>query len=420
MNRKKNGGRELPQGRSLTAHESSFLENRQSIYDQLRSHAPRYQDNEYGRTLLTKFDDVRLALKNPTFSVKAKFSREDSYLRRLAATGLESYEGGTAYEPPLVLLDDPDHRRVRTLINKFFTPNAVKNMAVSIENIASELLDAFDNKKEVDLITDYAAPLSTLVMIKMLGLPANVAKNMRKWSEAVLMGYDPERNSIAKKDLRIAFIEMGKIFKKNLQVEENIAERNLISVMVQAKEKEGLLSELEIISLCTQLMGAGNVTTSDLIGNGLFALMNDRKVLESLLQNPNLLDRAVEEMLRFDCPISETGRVARQSTQINDHLIDAHETVTASLSAANHDPKKFPKPSQFRLDRLKNDHLAFGSGIHFCIGAALARLETKIAIRELLSRHPKIRLNSKKVPVRRTLPFFSGFTSITVDLPDNN
>ena len=409
---------DFPKGRALTPHDEEFLKNRQQIYDQIRLSAPKFKDDEYGRTLLTKFRDVESILKCPSFSVRAQFSEKDSYMRNLAATGLDSNKRQTAYEPPLVLLDDPDHRRVRQLITKFFTPKAVEKMRDPIIKIASDLLDKVDGKKIMDLITDYAAPLSTLVILKMLGLPEDSVSNMRKWSEDILMGYDPERTSDARKKIRTGYLEMSNTFKENIQSMVVKEKPSLMSAMLEAKEEKGLLSDLEIISLCTQLMVAGNVTTSDLIGNGFYALLNSPGSLELLNQNPELLENAVEEMLRFDCPISETGRIAQEDTLLDNHRIKSHETVTASLSAANHDPEKFSNPHEFRLDRSKNDHIAFGTGIHLCLGAALARLESQLAFKELLTKYPRICLSHQKPPIRRTLPFFSGFTSLTVQLSE--
>ena len=176
------------------------------------------------------------------------------------------------------------------------------------------------------------------------------------------------------------------------------------------------LSDLEIISLCTQLMVAGNVTTTDLIGNGMYALLKNPAQLAELIANPSLIDNAVEEMLRFDCPISETARIAKEELALNGCPIHRGDTVTASLSAANHDPQKFSDPHRFDIQRDNSEHLAFGSGIHVCLGAPLARLEAQIAIRNLLARFPKISLALNAQPVKRILPFFSGFTELRVRL----
>lgn len=407
---------ELPQGRELTPHNESFREDAQGTYDTLRTHAPRYQDSEYGRTLLTTFDDVRAAVRDKRFSVDARFSREASYMRRIAATGLGEHAGETAYEPPLVLLDDPDHRRVRSLISKAFTPSAIERMRERVQTIANGLLKAVEGEKEIDLISAYAGPLPTQVILDMMGMPNACIKDFKVWSEDILMGYDPERDQQRRARLRTAYLCMSREFRKTLQRRRERPGDDLISAMVRAQEDGDHLSELEIISLCTQLMVAGNVTTSDLIGSGLFNLMEHPESLRQLRQDPSLIKSAVEEMLRFDCPIAETARIAKEDLSLNGCPVHAGDTITASLSAANHDPSKFPNPHEFDIKRPNNDHLGFGSGIHVCIGAPLARLEAQIAISTLIAKYPGIHLHPEIKPVRRVLPFFSGFTQLTVRL----
>ena len=407
---------DLPQGVELTPHNAAYRDNAQQFYDALRSHAPRFHDPQYGRIMLTNYDDVRSAIRTKQFSVNAQFSHNDSYLRRIAATGLDKREGDTAYEPPLVLLDDPDHRRVRSLMSKAFTPRAIESMRRRIEQITAELIDAIGGEQEVDLVDTFAGPLPTQAILDMMGMTNSSTNDFKRWSEQILMGYDPERDANVREDLRQAYISISREFRQTVARRRKSPGQDLISAMVEAQENEDKLSDLEIISLCTQLMVAGNVTTTDLICNGLFALMQHPAQLNHLASNPDLIDSAVEEMLRFDCPISETARIATQSTTLNGCPVKAGDTLTASLSAANHDPNKFNDPHRFDIEREDNDHLGFGSGIHVCLGSSLARLETQIAINALLKKFPQITLSTKEKPTRRILPFFSGFTRLVVKL----
>jgi cytochrome P450 len=209
---------------------------------------------------------------------------------------------------------------------------------------------------------------------------------------------------------------MSRVFKKEVEARRAQPGEDLISSMVRAQEKDDKLNDLEIISLCTQLMVAGNVTTSDLMANGLFALMNNLDAQKKLTSDLVLIENAVEEMLRFDCPISETARIVKSDSVVNGCPVHKGETLTASLGAANHDPAKFKDPHVFDIEREANDHLGFGSGIHVCLGAPLARLEVQIALKLLLQQYPNIRLNPDSPPVRRVLPFFSGFTRLDVCL----
>ena len=406
----------LPHGRALTPYDPAFRNDPQVIYDTLRTHAPCFHDAEYGRILLTNYDDVRTTVRDKRFSVNAALSHNDSYIRRIAATGLDDREGETAYEPPLVLLDDPDHRRVRSLMSKAFTPKSIEAMRGRIEEIADELLNKVDDKHEIDLIEDFAAPLPTQAILEMMGLTNASTEHFKRWSEDILQGYDPERDAAIQARLREAYVSMSREFKHAVEARRQCLGDDLISDMVRAQEKEDRLSDLEIISLCTQLMVAGNVTTTDLIGNGMHALLGRPKQLAQLIAEPLLIENAVEEMLRYDCPISETARIATQDLELNGCPVHAGDTLSASLSAANHDPAKFSAPHEFDIHRDASEHLAFGSGIHVCLGAPLARLEAQVAISELLHRFPNIQLAPQVEPVRRVLPFFSGFTNLKVIL----
>ena len=411
-----NKNTKLPQGRAITPYDPSFRDDPQAIYDALRGNAPHFKDQSYGRIFLTNYADVRSAVRDKRFSVNARYSHTDSYVRRIAATGLDEREGETAYEPPLVLLDDPDHRRVRGLMSKAFTPKSVEAMRGRIEEITHELLSNLVDKSEVDLIEDFAAPLPTQAILEMMGLGELSTADFKRWSEDILMGYDPERNEATQKRLREAYVAMSREFKRAVDKRRQTPGDDLISEMVRAQENEDRLTDLEIISLCTQLMVAGNVTTTDLIGNGMYALLQHPDQLAEIVSNPDLVEDAVEEMLRFDCPISETARIAKENLSLSDCPVRKGDTVTASLAAANHDPKIFEQPHRFDIHRDNKDHLAFGSGIHVCLGAPLARLEAQTAIKELLARFPKISLLPNTQPAKRILPFFSGFTELRVRL----
>lgn len=404
----------MPEGAALTARDPGFRDDPDPIYDALRAQAPRYVDHAYGRTLLTRHDDVRAALRHKRFSVDARFSAADSYLRRIAGTGVDTREGGAAYAPPLVLLDDPDHRRIRLLMSKAFNPRSIAAMSDRIETITCELLDACRDRPGIDLIADVAGPLPTRTILEMMGVPVARHEDFKRWSEAILMGYDPGRDAATQARLRDAYIAMGREFQRVVDARRVNPRDDLISAMVRAQEDRDKLSDLEIISLCTQLMVAGNVTTTDLIGNGIFALLENPTELARLRADPALLDNAIEEMLRFDCPITETARIPLADDRLNGCPAHAGTTYTASLAAANHDPAVFPDPHRFDITRDASAHLAFGSGIHVCLGAPLARLEARIAIGAILARWPRLRRDPQQSPVRRALPFFRGFVRLPV------
>ncbi len=405
-------GERLPQGIELTSHDDHFREDPHRVYDQLRAGAPCYHDDAYGRVLLTRYDHVRRVLRHKSFSVDARLTGADSYMRRIAGTGVIEATGDSAYEPPLVLLDDPAHRRIRLLVSKAFNPGTVESMRDRVEAVTRGLLDTLDGKDTIDFIQDFAGPLPTQIILDMMGMSDAPREDFKRWSEDILMGYDPERSAEVHKRLRDAYREMARAFRTAVSERRRAPGDDLLSAMVRAQEDRDQLAELEIVSLCTQLMVAGNVTTTDLIGNGLYALLTHPNQLDRLIREPVLIESAVEEMLRYDCPITETARVPLEDTDLGGCPVRRGETLTASLAAANRDPAKFDRPHEFDITRRDNPHLGFGSGIHVCLGAPLARMESQIAIREFLRRFPRVELDASSPPARRHLPFFRGFTTL--------
>ena len=337
-------------------------------------------------------------------------------MRRVAGTGVKESQGDAAYEPPLVLLDDPEHRHIRALVSKAFNPNTIEAMRPRVEQITKELLDALESRQQIDFIADFAAPLPTLVILEMMGLPAEHCEAFKGWSEDILWGYDPERDRARQARLRDAYIGMSRVFRSALKQRHEAPGEDLISALVRAREADKSLTELQVISLCTQLMVAGNVTTTDLMGNGLYALTQHPEQLAWLASHTDAVADAVEEMLRYDCPITETARIALQDTEFAGCPLQAGDTLTLSLSAANRDPDVFSNPHDFNVRRAPANHLGFGSGIHVCLGAPLARMESQIGMRRFLERFPGVKLHPTHQPQRRGLPFFRGFESLWIDL----
>ena len=408
-------GKDFPRGAALTARDEAFGEDPDRFYDALREHAPLHIDEAYGRRVLTRYADARAVLRAKDFGVDARKSLPDSYMRRVAGTGVAEGEGDAAYEPPLVLLDDPGHRRLRGLVSKAFTPRAVEAMRPRVHAIANDLLDDIADATEADFIARYAGPLPTIVIAEMLGLDVAHCDDLKRWSDAILQGYDPERDAATQRALRDSYLGLSALLRGVVSARRRAPREDLITALVQAQEADDRLSDLEIISLCTQLIVAGNVTTTDLMGNGLHALLTHPEQFARLRAEPALIDNAVEEILRYDCPLTETARIALVDTEVAGCPIGRGETLTVALAAANHDPARFERPHEFDLSRGENPHLAFGTGVHVCLGAPLARLEGTIGLQAFIERFPALALGATP-PRRRRLPFFRGFESLTVRL----
>lgn len=405
----------LPRGRELTAHDERFRERPDEVYDLLRTRAPMHRDDAYGRYFLTRFDDVDAVLRHKGFGVDARRSLPDSYMRRVAATGVSEGQGATAYEPPLVLLDDPAHRRIRLLMSRAFSPRRIEGMRDRIREIAEAAAAAFAPGDVIDFIERYAAPLPTWVIAEMMGLEPALVPDLKRWSEDILKGYDTERDAATQARLREAYVGMSARFRTAVAARRRTPGADLISAMVRAQEEQDRLTDLEIISLCTQLMVAGNVTTTDLMGNGLYALLTHPVELAKLRARPSLIENAVEEILRYDCPLAETARIALADVEFAGCPIQRGETLTASMAAANHDPARFPDPHRFDIERDASGHLGFGAGVHVCLGAPLARLEGAIGLAAFIQRFPDLRL-AEDPPRRRRLPSFRGFERLPVRL----
>lgn len=412
----------LPGGRATTSHHDAFRDDPHQFYDALRSRPePFIADPEYGRSIATRHAVVRALLRDGRFGVDARRAVDGAYVRRIAGTGVAEGRGDSAYEPPLVLLDDPDHRRIRTLVGRAFNARSIEAERPRVEEVTAQLLDELvqaarsDASAPVELLSAFATRLPAMVITAMLGLDDADPADVSRWSEDILWGYDPERGPDRQHRLRDAYVAATACVRATVTSRRAEPADDLISAMVRAHDEHDRLSDLEIISLCIQLMVAGNVTTSDLIGNGVLHLLTHRDQWELLVERPELVDGAVEELLRFDCPITETARIAYEPVVVDGCPFQPGDTVTLSLSAANHDPAVFPEPHRLDIGRDTSGHLAFGSGIHVCLGAPLARIEARAAIGGLARRFPAMRLAEAPVE-RRRLPFFRGLEMLPVVL----
>lgn len=404
-------------GPFLTSRAEAFRDDPQRFYDAMRAHGPLWFDPAYDRSVVTTYEEAREALRHKAFGVDARRAADGSYARRIAGTGVFEGIGETAYEPPLVLLDDPAHRRIRLLMSKAFAAHTIDRERSRVERITDELLDdvawlaAADPHGEVDVVAAFTSLLPTRVIAEMMGLDGAAPEDLRTWSEQVLWGYDPDRDAAGKERLREAYVSLGRSIRRTVAARREQPTDDLVSAMVLAQEDEDRLSDLEIASLCTQLMVAGNVTTSDLLSSGLDLLVQHPDQLALLRDDPTRIPDAVEEMLRIDPPITETARIVYDDATVGGCPVRRGDTLTVALAAANHDPARFADPHRFDVCRPAEGHLAFGSGVHVCLGAPLARLEAQVGLGAFLARFPQVG-PGRRPGERRALPFFRGFESL--------
>jgi pimeloyl-[acyl-carrier protein] synthase len=356
------------------------------FYRALRASNPVYFSPALRGWILTRYADIAAVLHDPRFSVNRQQSKVFQRLRLLESLPPDL---SVAVTRNLLMLDPPDHTRLRRLVNKAFTPRRVETLRPRIQLIVDELLDALEDRPEIDLIHDFAYPLPVIVIAEMLGVPAADRTRFKRWSDELVALLDPLQAENGLRAVHQAFSELCVYFREIFAARRRQPQDDLVSALVAVEEQGDALNEPELLSLCMLLLGAGNETTTNLIANAVLALLRHPDERRRLLGDASLMGTAIEEFLRFDSPIQVTDRVATQDCQIDGRHIRKGELVGLVLGAANRDPQQFANPDRLDVGRQDNDHLAFGRGTHFCLGAALARAEAEIALPALLHRFPR-------------------------------
>jgi len=312
-------------------------------------------------------------------------------------------------------LDDPDHRRLRALVSQAFTPRLVEAMRERTLRLTHGLLDEAAARGGMDLIADYAMPIPTTIIAEMLGVPAADRHKFHRWTGAIVAADVSPAAMLRALPAIIAFLR----YLRRLIADKRAApSEDLLSALVMAADETGdRLNEDELVAMAFLLLVAGHETTVNLIGNGALALMQHPDQFELLAANPGLRKSAVEEFLRFDGPlVSSTERFTTADTEFGGTIVPAGATVYAALASANRDEDAFEHPDRLDLGRSPNRHLAFGDGMHFCAGAALARMEAQIAIGELITRFPAIRFAAGEDLVWKGGIVLRGLKSLPVTL----
>jgi cytochrome P450 len=303
----------------------------------------------------------------------------------------------------MLLMNPPDHTRLRTLVTKAFTPRVVESLRPRIQEVVDQLLVAVQEAGAMDVIADLAYPLPVIVIAGMLGVPAEDRESFKGWSRDLARTLDPiitPEVLTAGDEATVAFIDY---FRALVAKRRKDPQDDLLSGLIAAEEQGDRLSEDELLATAVLLFGAGHETTMNLIGNGLLALLRNPHQFEKLRDDPSLAPSAVEEFLRYDGPVQMTARTALEDVEINGRTIAKGQQAVILLGAANRDPAQFADPDRLDLTRRDNRTLAFSHGIHYCLGAPLARVEAQIAINTLLRRLPALRLQTEELEWRETV-----------------
>lgn len=359
---------------------------------------------------LFRHADVAAALKDPRLGRELPGVSQAEASARVPQAHKPFYEMAGKW---MLYRDPPDHTRLRSLVNKAFLPRVVQDLRPRLQVLADGLLDEVQRDGSMDLIADYAFSLPLIGIGALLGVRTEDQARFRQWSNSLSAAIDQNRTPGVYEQASQATVALSAYFREILAERRLRPQDDLMSGLIAAEEQGGHLSEDEVVATCILLLGAGQETTVDLIGNSVLALLRHPEQLELLKAHPALLPLAVEELLRYDSPVQMTARVAQQDVEIGGRLIQAGAKITLVLGSANRDPEVFPDPDRLDLTRHAKPHLCFGLGIHFCLGARLAHLSGQIAISTLLRRCPNLRLESQ-VAEWRDGPVFRGLKQLPV------
>ncbi len=367
----------------------------------LRENKPVHQIPPMGVWAITRYDDVVHVLNHPEI-----FSSEAI---RYLTTGLPDKEGGGKPEtetnlssenasllfrstPTVINTDPPDHSHYRNIVNRGFTPKQISRLEPRIQEITDGLLDKVVAKGEIELMQDLAIPLPVTVIAELLGVDAQRGDDFKRWSDLFLSTIAQSPDAEAQKQVENAMIEFADYFREIIKERRKDPEDDLVSTITHAKTPEGSLSDVEILAFCRTLLVAGNETTTNLVARMVFTLLDHPDEFSKLKADLDLLPNAIEETLRYAGIVPALPRLTTQDTEVSGVKIPAQQIVLPFFMAANRDPRRFSDPERFDITRKTTGHLGFGFGIHFCLGAHLARLETRIAMQGIIQRLPNLRL----------------------------
>ncbi|MGA2521226.1 MAG: cytochrome P450 [Acidimicrobiales bacterium] len=360
-----------------------------AVYAELRRANPVHR-SPLGFWVFTRHADCLAMLRDRRSSSDGRNIAPGSFreLRSVDIDVLRADDAVLTEMAPFLFRDPPDHTRLRGLVQKAFTPRVVEGLRPRVEQICEELLDAALERGEADLVADFAYPLPVQIIVEMLGVPAQDHAQFREWSEALARGLDPDflLPPDAVQQRLEAVMSFVQYFASLIEERRAQPGDDLLSRLIAAEEQGDVLTQGELLSTCILLLVAGHETTVNLISGGSLALLEHPDQMARVRDDPALLRSGVEEMLRFAPPVQLTGRVALQDMEVAGARVGRGEFCMLLIGSANRDPDVFTDPDTFDVGRQDNNHLGFGFGIHHCLGAPLARIETQIALAALLRR----------------------------------
>lgn len=395
----------------LDIRDPAFYQDPYPTYHALRQQAPIFYWENHNLWALTRHEDVDNILRD------RRFGRQITHV--LSRETLGWPPRNPAHQPfwdaerfSLLNLEPPAHTRLRGLVQKAFMARQIERLRPRIVQLNHDLIDQMQQRPSANLLTDFATPIPVTVIAEMLGVPTTMNDQLLAWSHSMVKMYELERTAHSEATAVAAARDFVAYLRDYVALRRTAPRDDLISHLIQVEEAGETLTEDELICTCILLLNAGHEATVNVIGNGVYALLQNRAQLERWQQDERLTTTAVAELLRYDTPLHQFNRWALQDIVYKGHHWPQGTEVSLLLGAANRDPAQFPAPDRLDLGRQPNRHLSFGGGIHYCLGAPLARLELEIALTILHSRLPHLTL--AQPPTVTNTYHFRGLSSLWV------
>lgn len=393
----------------ISAFDPEARENPHPRMRALREEGRVLRDETVKTWLLSHYDDIRATVNDGTFVRHPSKAEEGSISRMLADP--DDPEGART---SILFMDDPDHaRNRRPLMQAFY--QRIKKMEAEILALIDGVIDAAPDSGRFDLMEHIAVPVPILVIAHILGVDESRLAEFREWSEGLILGLNPMRTPEQTAYMEASRDKLDRYFTELMAARREDPRNDLISDMVQAQAAGGDFADEELRINLQALLVGGNLTTTDLIGNGVWLFLTHPEQLEAFKADPKLDVPAVEEVLRYEAPVQATSRILSEDREVAGCPMHKSQPVFMSLAAANRDPKRFEDPEAFDITVKRRSHVSFGGGAHICIGAPLARIEARRVYRKLFERYPNMTLPEQKI-VWRTLPFFRGIEKLEVEV----
>lgn len=403
----------LPKGIELTEYDPAYRDAPHERLDQLRSACPVYRDPELGHIILTRYEDTRAVVNDRSMLRHPRNARPEAVVARALAETMP-VETGAPQNSSILFMDDPDHARVRLPLQKAFYKR-VAAVKPHVQSVIEQTLAGLDGRNSFDILADFAIPIPVWAIARILGVEETRLDDFRTWSEGAILSLNPFRSPEQTERMQKAGEALNAYFSELMDRRTRAPEDDLISDLVALIAEGAPVTRQEMTTNLMSLLIGGNLTTTDLIGNGIWLFLTHPEQTARLMADPSLWPMAVEEVLRLHPPVMGTARVLPEARVVGGCPLENRDSINAMLAAANRDPSVYERPHEFDITRKHISHVSFGGGAHICIGAPLARLEGQLAMRAILERYPSMRMAEQKLEWR-ALPFFHGLERLIVEV----